>query len=844
MSKFYTYCKQWGSNVLFRGYENGNAICEKIPFKPSLYIPSKDKDSVWKSLFKSEPLEEIIFDSIKEAKDFVKTYNDVSGFEIHGFQKYDMQYLCQNYTGKIDFDISEVNIVTIDIETVFIGDEEEAGFPDIEAAIVPVVLISLHSTRDDKTYVYGFKDYTPEPTDTFEYVRFVDEKDMLKALIIYFQTTCPDILTGWNIETFDMPYLCNRIAKLFDESMVKKLSPFNIIHENKIEIRGKDVQVYEIYGIVTLDYLPLYKKLGARSVKEQYTLDFIAQEELGETKLKLPGLSFRDNYENYHQLFVQYNALDSLLVKRLDSKLKLIPLTFALAFQYRSNLEDVFRTVAPWETLIYNYLNSKGIAVPPRSKIQAEPFEGAYVKEPIIGMYGWTISFDFSALYSSIMQQWNISPETYKDPVIKLDVGMCLSDSDEYIRAQTIAEEEHCSLSANGAMFDTTFDGFLPSILKGLKRDRDLAKNAMLVLEEEYERSGDKSILPRISALNNEQTALKLLGNGVYGAMGNSSFHYYNWQLAEAITLSGQYSNKHLERALNSKMNVILNTKSEDYVIYCDTDSNYLNCDNLIGMLYKTSEEFTREKTVHRLDMFAKTICQPVINKSVKEIFDKMHCKNPVMGSKREAIASRALFRGKKNYALYIHNSEGVSYDVPKLKTIGIEIVRSSTPAWCRKKLKESLMMIFETTEDTFKEYFAKVESEFLTLSPEEIAFPRGTTDIDKWHDKFKIKSGCPIHVRSAIVYNKTVDKIKGFNSIQSGDKIKFLYMVMPNPLHENVFGFPSNVEFPTSLKLEKYIDFRTQFEKTFENPMRSLTDVAGWKLRDESSLESFFGGV
>lgn len=839
MSKFYTYSKQWGNSILFRGYENGLAICEKIPFKPSLFVPSKNTDAEWKGLYNSEPLDEIVFDSIKEAKSFVETYKDVGGFAVHGYQKYDMQYICQNYPGKVEYDIAHVNIVTIDIETVFIGDEEEGGFPDIEAAIVPVVLISLHSSRDDKTFVYGFKEYTPDASDLFEYVQFEDEKDMLKALIVYFQTSKLDILTGWNIETFDMPYLCNRIQNLFDESMVKKLSPFGMVREKKLEIRGKEIQVYEIFGIITLDYLPLYKKLAARSIMESYTLGFIAEIELGQSKLEMDGISFRDNYENFHQQFVQYNALDSLLVKRLDEKLKLIPLTFALAFQYKSNLEDVFRTVSPWETLIYNYLYSKNIAVPPRQNIPDGSFEGAYVKEPVPAMYGWTMSFDFSALYSSIMQQWNISPETYKSPSIDLNVDMCLSNDIKYQDAQDIARLDKCSLAANGAMFDTTFDGLLPSILKGLKRDRDTAKNAMLILETEYELNGDKTLIPRISALNNEQTALKLLGNGVYGAGGNSGFHYYNYKAAEAITLCGQYSNKHLENALNSKMNSIMKTQGIDYVIYCDTDSDYINCQNMVD---KFMPNKSKDEIVRFLDKFAKTVCQPIINSSVKEIFDKMNCKNPVMDSKREAIASRALFRGKKNYALYVHNSEGVSYDPPKLKTIGIEVVRSSTPAWCRKKLKESIMMLFEKTETEFKSYFEVIESEFLTLTPDEIAFPRGTTNIDKWHDNFKIKSRCPIHVRSAIVYNKAIQDIKNLYTLQSGDKLKFLYMVLPNPVRENVFGFPSNVKFPSELKLDKYIDYRTQFEKTFENPMRSLTDVAGWKLRDESSLESFFG--
>jgi DNA polymerase elongation subunit (family B) len=599
MSEFYTYSKVWGNNILYRGYSNGKQIVEKVPFGPTLYIPSKTEESGWRGLYNNESLEPVEFSDIREAKNFIDTYKDVYGMPIHGFQRFEYQYINHLFPNKVEYTFSDVNIVTIDIETVFIGDEEDEGFPDIEEAKVPVVLISLHSTKDDKTLVYGFKDYTKEESDNFEYVKFSDEKDMLKALLVYFQTTTPDILTGWNIETFDVPYLCNRIANQFDADMVKKLSPFNIVKEKMMEIRGKEVQTYEIYGIVILDYLPLYKKLGARSVKEQYTLGFIAQEELNETKLELPGLSFRDNYENYHQIFVQYNALDSVLVKRMEEKLKLLELTFALAFQYKSNLEDVFKTVLPWETLIFNYLASKKIAVPPRMNIPDGAFEGAYVKQPKQGMYGWTMSFDFSALYSSIMQQWNISPETFVSPDIDLNVDMCLSNSSEYVNAQEIAKERNCTLAANGAMFDKSINGFLPTILKELKANRDAAKNKMLEFEKLYEVNGDKTLVPNISSLNNEQTALKLLGNGVYGAGGNKGFHYYNYKAAEAITLCGQYSNKHLEKSLNVAVNKILGTTDVDYIIYCDTDSvvgdsivNVNGIDITIADLYDQFNEF------------------------------------------------------------------------------------------------------------------------------------------------------------------------------------------------------------------------------------------------------------
>ena len=840
MSKFYTYAKSYGNSVLYKGFEGGSRICEKIQFKPSLFIESDNTESTWKSLYGSNPLEEVKFDSIKDAKAFVETYKDVYNFNIHGYQKYDMQYICQEFPNKIEYDISLVNIVTIDIETVFIGDEEESGFPDIEAAIVPIVLVSLHSSRDNKTFVYGFKDYIKTESDNFEYIQFVDEKALLKQLVIYFQTSDIDVLTGWNILTFDIPYIINRITNQLDQSFANKLSPFGVIRDSFTKDKsGKDVLTYDIYGIITLDYLPLYKKLGATSVKEQYTLGFISEEELGETKLEMEGISFRDNFDNFYQQFVQYNALDSLLVKRLDDKLGLISLAFAIAYKYKCNLSEIFKTVSPWETLIYNYLSSKHIAVPPRQNIPDGQFEGAYVKSPIPQLYGFHVSFDFSALYNSIMQQWNISPENFISPKTDINVEDCLTNSDAYIECCNSAISLQCSLASNGAMFDNNIEGFLPTILKTLKKERDIAKAKMLEYEKEYEKTHNTQLVSIISSLNNEQLSLKLLGNSVYGSFGNNGFHYYNYKLAEAITLSGQYSIRHLENEFNATLNKILGTQVIDYITYIDTDSNYINCQAIVD---KFMPNRSTDDIVKYLDKFAKNVLQPVVNASVKEIFDKMNCKNPVMGSKREAIASRALFRGKKNYALYVHNSEGVSYNPPKLKTLGIEIVRSSTPGWCRKKLKESLMMIFEKSEEEFKENFKKIEDEFLTLDAAAIAFPRGCNNIDKWHDNFKIKSRCPIHVRSAIVYNQAAGAFPALYKIQSGDKIKFLYMKEPNPLHQNVFGFPSNVKFPSELKLEKYIDYNMQFFKTFESPLKSLTDVAGWNLRELSSLDSFFG--
>lgn len=830
--RFYTYAKTFGNTILVRGYENGQQVIEKVPFSPTLYIPSKNKKSEWHGLYNNEPLEPVKFTDIKEAKQFVETYKDVQGIEVHGFQRWHYQYINETYPGEVEYDLSLVNILTLDIEVV---SEDEDGFPDIEKADVPIVLISLHSTKTNNTIVLGLKDYTPNENDDFSYIKFSSEKALLRYFISYIQETTPDVWTGWNTDQFDIPYIINRIIRLFDESMVKKLSPFGYIQKKTLNVRGRDIQTYEIYGVISLDYLELYRKYGTYSAKESYALGSIAQEELGETKVDMPGKSFRENYNEYFQIFVKYSAIDTVLVKKMDDKLKLISLAFAMSYMYHCNLQDIFKTVGPWEIFIFNHLAAKKIAVPPKRNGMLGAVEGAWVKEPTVGMHGWTLSFDFASLYPSIMRQWNISPETFHGmEFVNIKVKDFLCDKADGARADAIIK--NCTIAANGSLYTKDKQGFLPELMEFCMVGRKTAKQEMIKFEKEYEISKDIKLKSKISALNNKQMALKIAANACYGAIGNEGFHYYEYRMAEAITLTGQLSNIHLSNMLNKKMNNVMKTSEIDYIVYGDTDSLYLNCQPIVDLICKDK---TRDQIVKFLDLFAEQVCQPVITKSINQIYDDTNCFDAVMSSKREAIASKALFRGKKNYAMYVHNSEGVEYNPPKLKVMGLEIVRSSTPQWCKKKLKECLMMIFETDEITFRNYFAKVENEFKLLSPEEIAFPRGVSDIDKWVIGNQIKKGVPIHVRGALLYNSYAKDRPDFQKIQNGDRTRFIYMKMPNPIKNNVFGFPANNKFPS--ELTKYVDYKSQFEKTFEHPMSSLTNCAKWSVREQSSLEDFF---
>ena len=376
--------------------------------------------------------------------------------------------------------------------------------------------------------------------------------------------------------------------------------------------------------------------------------------------------------------------------------------------------------------------------------------------------------------------------------------------------------------------------GFIPEMIEGIISGRKSDKNEMLRLEKEYELTHDESLIPKISMYNNRQMAKKVVANSLFGAFGNEGFHFYDYDLASAITLTGQHIIKEVSANINAKLNSILKTENQEYDIYQDTDSCYINCEDLVNAKYPNK---SIKQTTDFLDKFAESVIQPVINNTLNAIITESGCQKLTLGMKREAIASKVLFRAKKNYAMYVHNSEGVAYDPPKLKVQGLEIVRASTPKACKKWLKECLQMMFENTEMEFRDRYLTIKDEFYKLNPEEISFPRGLNDMDKWADKKTVyKKKTPIHVRGALLYNKHIEE----DALNNSDKIKFCYLKVPNTIRENVISYPTAIKFPESLV--KFIDKDTMFEKTFASPLRSLTDPAGWQLEEVASLEDFFG--
>lgn len=834
MSEFYTDVRQWGNHILYRGIKNGKHILARVPFGPTLYTRTNNPKvtSEWRSLY-GEELVPFDFASIKEAREFLDKHDDIENFKIHGMTDYQYQYISKEFPNEISYDINQMRICFLDIEVI-----SDDGFPDIQSASSPVVLIATHDKTSGKTVVYGTKSYNKNLDDTFEYRIFRDEVALLREFILEWQQKYPDIISGWNTDQFDFPYLINRITRILDEDWAKKLSPFGIIKSRTMEIRGREVQTYDIVGINQIDYLDAYKKFGTYSAKESYALGFIAQEELGVSKLEIEGSeSFSDSYENFFDLFVKYNALDAQLVNKLDDKMKLLDLIVSVSYLVKCNFKDVFGPVKTWDVFIFNHLLKKKVAVPPRSSKSSGEFEGAWVKDVVPNMYGWTMSFDFASLYPTIIRQWNVSPETLvKDRYETMcanDVIVATGPLSQY------ANENDYTIAANGSMYRKDKKGILPELMEFLMVGRKQAKREMLTLQKKYEETHDASLLPSISALDNRQMALKILANAGYGAITNAGFRYFELMIGEAITLTGQASDRHVENSLNVYMNKLMKTESVDYVTYGDTDSLYLNVDPLVKKVCNNPDDV--EKVTKFLDKVGTEIQKTAIQSSIDAVYDNCNCFDKLMDMKREAIASKAIWTAKKRYAMLVHNSEGVEYKPYKLKIMGLDVIKSSTPKKVRKALKEALVVLFDKGELALRNYVDNFREEFITTPVEEIAFPRSASDIDKWFDGKTYKSRTPIHVRGAIMYNLFTKQFAKYDSLRNGDKVKFVYLIMPNPIKEDVISFPTGSLLPVELGLHQYIDYNLMFEKTFMNPLQSITDAIKWKLIEESSLESFF---
>ncbi len=813
----------YGDELLVRYFDNGKRCEDRVPYVPRLYIPTKGKGR-YKSLT-GLGLESKSYKSIKDARQAIKRYEEHPNF-LHGTDRFQYQYMADYWPSNVEYDKDKIRIYTIDIEV-----ESEHGFPNVEDCAEKMICITVKDQVKKQILVWGMADYTVKQ-DNVHYIKCENERDLLKQFLKFWSAYTPDVLTGWNSKYFDIPYLIRRIGKILGGSSMKRMSPWNIIQEDQAYELGKTHTYYRLLGIAQLDYLQLYRKFTIKN-QESYRLDHIGKVELGEQKDDNPYDTFKEWYQQDIQSFIDYNIQDVELVDKLEDRLQLIELALTMAYNAKANYEDVFSQVRMWDTIIFNELLKDNIICPMRDMNPTSPeLVGAYVKDPKVGFHDWVVSFDLNSLYPHLIMQYNISPEMILPDKKNIDVS-------DLLEKQVDTSDGNC-MAANGTMYRTSKQGFLPRIIQKEYNDRTIYKKKMLEAEQQYANTKD----PKYEKLARKnyliQHSKKISLNSAYGAIGNKYFRYYDHRMAEAITTSGQLNIRWIEQKLNEYFNKLYKTKGDDYIIASDTDSVYIN----MAPLVKMSGATDKNKIVKALDKFCSEKLEPFIDKSYQELAKYMNVYEHKMVMKREAIADKGIWTAKKRYILNVHNSEGVQYPEPKLKIMGIEAVKTSTPLPCRDKLKESFKVIMGGDQKEMKDFIVNFRREFELLPPEDIAFPRSVNGVKKYGDGTSIyKKGSPMHVKGALLYNHLLKMKKvshKFQQFYDGDKGKFVHL-RKNMWNANVITFMAKL--PKEFEMHGLIDYEQQFTKSFMEPLRFILDAINWKIdaSDSNTIEDFF---
>lgn len=821
---FYTNFFSRGSRVYVRGYSMGQPFEEVHHYKPYLFVPNPKGDY---RTIEGAPVSKIEFDSIRDARDFVDKYKHVDQFNIYGSTNFPYVYINDTFPGDIEYDPSHVNVLTLDIEC-----DSSDGFPDIEKADKMLTAITLR--KRGKSAVFSYGDFHTDDPNIF-YVKCENEEDLIRKFLKVWNSRAwkPDIVTGWYIEFFDIPYLINRISRVMDMDWAKKLSPWKMLDQRKVEFRGKEAQSYNIPGLAVLDYYQLYRKFSYTN-HESYKLDYICSVELGEKKVDYSEYGTLHNlYHSNFQKFIEYNIHDCVLVDKLDDKLKLIEQVMALAYDAKVNFTDTLTTVRSWDTIIHNFLMNRKIVVPPMKENRMGSLVGGHVKDPKVGMHRWVVSYDLNSLYPHLIMQYNISPETFVKRHNMPSIDDLLDDAWQ-------CPDRSLSWAANGCTYAKDRQGFLAELMQKMYDDRSKYKKMSIEAKKKYEQTKNVEDQKLVARYHNLQLAKKIQLNSAYGALANEYFRWFNFNHAEAITTSGQLSIRWIEKKMNLFMNRLMKTEGRDYVIASDTDSIYINMGAVVKAL--NVDDKSDHEICKMIDKFSEQKIIPYMEQSYIELADMMAAYQQKMQMKRETIANKAIWKAKKMYIMNALDIEGVVYKEPKLKLQGIEAVRSSTPQVCRDNIMNAIKVIMNADVSELRGYISKFEAEFMKLRFEEVAFPRSVKEMAKWRDSATLyKKGTPIHVKGSLIFNALLRKhnIRNIQPIAEGDKIKFSYLKLPNPVHDTVISVPDYL--PDEFGLDKYVDRGLQFEKTFLDPIKSICDVIGWQLEEVSTLENFF---
>jgi len=853
------------TRIFYDGYKNRLYCIEnvdgkrrKLDFHPKFeyYAPDKTGQSQYRDIF-GKPVALMTSDTRKDMKAVAEAMptceTDIGE---------DIKFLQKRYMGKkLKPDLDTFQIATIDIEV-----ESKYEFPRPEHAKYPVNLISVHYSKNDEVYTFGTKPYTGNSPLLKNYHYCPDEKTMLERFIQHFRKKQVDIMTGWNIRFFDVPYLVNRSNVL---GITHSLSPLNIYREKRTggyHITGGG---YDIAGISILDGLDLYKNFVYEN-RERYSLQAIGELEVKEGKKDLEG-TVNDAWEKDWNGFVEYNVQDVLLCKKIEEKKKHIALTISFCYQALIPFDRIFSSISLITGYMLKYMHERNIVFPDRPSVKKEgKFPGAYVMAKP-GFFKWLVSFDVASMYPHMIMMYNISPETlvlnpenpeeyFKTPLSeyktwdtaegKFDTGGIYYRKDKKgILAEIVSDiyEERKKLKKKGFIVDAInkgrpLDSYPPELVAEAKSEGETA---------EY--------------YDSQQLIRKILINSMYGVLGNEYFNFFNVNNAIAVTLGGQDLIKYLSDSLNTYMksnwhniapkvfpdfNGEWKPLKNDVVVLVDTDSNYVCLDEIVQNMGLT--DMSNEQFMTWIQKLNDRFFNPFFDK-ILTIYAKRYGVPQLIDFKREKIITQKFILAKKKYAdEVIANEDKLYIEKPKISITGIEVVRTDTPKFSRDRIMSVIEKIFEVKGADKKpvlEKLRKTHDEFLKADPSDIAVPTGIKDYQKYAEPVETylkaneiyyPKNLPKHVRAAMNYNFIVAKHNlPLMHVNNGTKMKFMHVApAKNELHQNVIGFIN--EWPKEFDELFYVDIESQWNRVFQNAIQRFFDVLEWGdiQLEENSLE------
>ena len=843
MAKSYINVYRSSSTELTHTFiEDGVRKREVVQFQP-LRGYHCNTESEWKDIY-GRNLTTQRFDSMYAAAQWEKENKDL--FDIYGSIQAPVEFITEFYHDVIKPQKKSMNIYNLDIE-VYTGGT--SGFPKPHNKANYISAVTFQNMVTNQYYAFGLKDYTPKK-DNVHYYKCKNELHLIDALLDFVNRQDIDVLTGWNIEAFDIPYIVNRITFLMGEEAARRLSPDRTVTKDKKTINKREVEIFKIQGIIVWDYYNLYQKFTFDK-KERYTLDYISQYEKVAAKIDYHAdgyESIADMYDNDFDLFMEYNIMDVECVYKLDQKMKFLDIAIQYTYMMKCDPDNIFGTVRPWDAMLYNELYYKKILCSPNKTQAKSDFVGGYVREPERGMANWVTVYDIVSSYPNQIISSNLSPEMIvassmidKYPELVairehftgsieyigdekyLNIDACLDIEALETITETLDKYDLC-FTPNGQFFRKDRQGFIPEVVQRIFKERVAIKGEIKRAKEAH----DKDL---VEYLESRSLILKICINSLYGCTGSEHFRYYDVRLATAVTWQGQLCARGVAEYVIKKF-PSLSWK------YSDTDSIFLSLERAVEMKYGKDRPDIETIALFLLQLQEKRI-DPVIDEYFVRLGKALNTHQMTVKMEHECLADMTIFIEKKKYAMKQVFKEGEWFlDKLKLKIKGIEIVRTSTPQCCRDVLKTALELIFTSTNAALIELVDEFKEKFYSLPFEDVAFPRGANFKD-----YKLDSkSLPIAVRAAMIYNRALKDTnvdEKYIPIGDGDKIKFAYIRKPSLFHSDVLGILDTM--PTEWEGKYTLDYKTQFEKAFMAPLAKIVKCINWQTTVVASLESFF---